>query len=483
MKGVRNLIETGKEILNYISRLGVDYADVRIVKRLREEIEVKNGILETAVKNETYGYGIRVLYNGAWGFASSFDFSQYKNIAEKALMIAKASAKTNKKRVTLAPAEIIKAKWSNSYKIDPFLVPFEKKLDLLFTADKIMREVKGITLTESSLSFFKEEKVFLSSEGTEIEQSILESGGGIIAYAIEGSDIQRRSYPNSFGGDFRKGGWEFIEELDLVGHAEKIAKEAVSLLSAEPLPEMVTTLILDGTQLALQVHESCGHPTELDRVLGMEASFAGTSFLTLDKRGNFQYGSEIVNIVADATHPYGLGSFGYDDEGIPAQRSFLVKNGIFVGYLTSRETATILGEKSNGTMRADGWNRIPIIRMTNINLLPGNIPFEDLIASTEEGVYMAVNKNWSIDDKRLNFHFGCEIAYEIKDGKIGKIYKNPYYTGITYEFWRSCDAIADEKSWRVWGVPNCGKGEPMQVARVGHGVSPARFRKVKVGGK
>jgi len=410
-------------------------------------------------------------------------YQTIKKPSKKAFQIAKASASVNKKKVVLAPAEVYKTKWESYYKIDPFSVPFEKKLDLLFTADRIMREVKGISLTEAYLSFFKEDKVFLSSEGSEIEQSILESGGGITAYAIEGGDIQRRSYPNSFGGDFRKGGWEFIEELDLMGNAERIAKEAVALLSADPLPEMVTTLILDGTQLALQVHESCGHPTELDRVLGMEASFAGTSFLTLDKRNNFQYGSEIVNIVADATHPYGLGSFGFDDEGVPAQRSYLVKNGLFVGYLTSRETAVIFGEKSNGTMRADGWNRIPIIRMTNINLLPGEMPFEDLIASTDEGVYMAVNKNWSIDDKRLNFHFGCEIAYEIKNGKLGKIYKNPYYTGITYEFWRSCDAIADEKSWRVWGVPNCGKGEPIQIARVGHGVSPARFRKVKVGGK
>nr|WP_242603707.1 MULTISPECIES: TldD/PmbA family protein [Dictyoglomus] len=480
---MRNLLEIGREILNYASRLGGDYVDVRIVRRKQEEIEVKNGVLENASKNETYGFGVRVLYNGAWGFASSFNLSDYRKIVEKAFQIAKASASVNKKKVVLAPEEVYKAKWESQYKIDPFSVPFEKKLDLLFTADKIMREVKGISLTEASLSFFKEDKVFLSSEGSEIEQSILESGGGITAYAIEGADVQRRSYPNSFGGDFRKGGWEFIEELDLIGNAEKIAKEAVLLLSAEPLPEMVTTLILDGTQLALQVHESCGHPTELDRVLGMEASFAGTSFLTIDKRNNFQYGSEIVNIVADATHLYGLGSFGFDDEGVPAQKNYLVKNGLFVGYLTSRETAALFGEKSNGTMRADGWNRIPLIRMTNINLLPGDMPYEDLIASTDEGVYMAVNRNWSIDDKRLNFHFGCEIAYEIKDGKLGKIYKNPYYTGITYEFWRSCDAIADEKSWRVWGVPNCGKGEPMQVARVGHGVAPARFKKVKVGGK
>jgi len=472
----------GKEILNYASSLGADYVDVRIVKRKREELSVKNGVLETANMTESYGFGVRVLYKGAWGFMSSFNVDDYKSIVEKAFLIAKASSEVNKKKVTLSPLNPEKAVWKSNFKINPFAVPFEKKLNLLFESNNIMRKVAGVSIAVSEMEFFQEDKVFLSSEGAEIEQSILESGAGIFAFAIEGNDVQRRSYPNSFGGDFRKGGWEFIEELDLIGNAERIAKEAVLLLRAEPLPEMVTTLILDGSQLALQVHESCGHPTELDRVLGDEASFAGTSFLTLDKLGKFQYGSEIVNIVADATHPYGLGSFGFDDEGVPAQKSYLVKNGRFVGYLTSRETASIIGEVSNGTMRADGWNRIPIIRMTNINLLPGDKTFEEIIESTDEGIYMETNKNWSIDDKRLNFHFGCEIAYEIKNGKLGKIYKNPYYTGITYEFWRSCDAIANEKYWRVWGVPNCGKGEPMQVARVGHGTSPARFRNVKVGG-
>ncbi|MGB9857178.1 MAG: TldD/PmbA family protein [Dictyoglomaceae bacterium] len=473
----------GREILNYASRLGVDYVDVRIVRRQKEELRVKNGILETGNINETYGFGVRILYKGAWGFASSFNLENFKSIVDKAFAIAKASASVNKDKVELSPLTPSKAQWKSSYKIDPFTIPFDKKLNLLFETNKIMRMVPGISIAISEMEFFKEDKIFLSSEGSEIEQSILESGAGISAFAIEGNDLQRRSYPNSFGGDYRKAGWEFIEELNLLENAEKIAKEAVALLKAEPLPEMITTLILDGTQLALQIHESCGHSTELDRVLGTEASFAGTSFLTLDKKGKFQYGSEIINIVADATHPYGLGSFAYDDEGVPAQKSYLVKDGLFVGYLTSRETAKIIGETSNGTMRADGWNRIPIIRMTNINLLPGDKSLEEIIESTKNGVYMSTIKNWSIDDKRLNFHFGCEIAYEIKNGKIGKIYKNPYYTGITYEFWRSCDAIANEKYWRVWGVPNCGKGEPMQIARVGHGVSPARFRKVKVGGK
>jgi TldD protein len=240
-------------------------------------------------------------------------------------------------------------------------------------------------------------------------------------------------------------------------------------------------VILDSTQLALQVHESCGHPTELDRVLGEEASFAGTSFLTQEKLGHFRYGSPIVNIYADATIPGALGSFGFDDEGVPAQRSPLVQDGILVGYLMSRETASVLGLRSNGTMRADGWNRIPLIRMTNINLEPGSWRFDDLVSDTDDGIYMALNKSWSIDDKRLNFQFGTQIAFEIKKGKLGRMLKNANYTGMTPQFWAACDAICDESHWQVWGLPNCGKGEPMQSAHVAHGAAPARFRNVRVG--
>jgi TldD protein len=233
--------------------------------------------------------------------------------------------------------------------------------------------------------------------------------------------------------------------------------------------------------LALQVHESCGHPIELDRVFGTEASYAGTSFLTTEKMGNFRYGSEIVNITADATVPGGLGTFGYDDEGVPAQRTPIVRDGIFVGYLTSRETAAVLGQQSNGAMRADGWNRIPLIRMTNVNLEPGEWDLDDLIADTDDGIYMEMNKSWSIDDKRLNFQFGTEIAYQIKKGKLGQMYKNATYTGITPQFWAGCDAICSDKHWNVWGTPNCGKGQPSQTAHVGHGTAPARFRNVRVG--
>jgi TldD protein len=243
----------------------------------------------------------------------------------------------------------------------------------------------------------------------------------------------------------------------------------------------VTTLILDGSQMALQIHESIGHPIELDRILGTEASYAGTSFLKPEMVGHFKYASDVVNIVADATYPGGLGTFGYDDEGIKAQRVPIITQGILVDLLTSRETAQNLGKESNGTMRADGWNRIPLIRMTNINLEPGEWTLEQMIRDTEEGLFLTTNRSWSIDDRRINFQFGTEIGWEIKNGELGERVKNPTYTGITPQFWNSCDAVANRDHWQMWGTPNCGKGEPGQVAHVGHGAAPARFRNVQVG--
>ncbi|MDP3014044.1 MAG: TldD/PmbA family protein, partial [Candidatus Subteraquimicrobiales bacterium] len=294
-------------------------------------------------------------------------------------------------------------------------------------------------------------------------------------------DVQIRSFPNAHGGQFATRGFEFISSLKLAENAERIAEEAVGLLSAKECPSAITTVILDGSQLALQIHESIGHPIELDRVLGTEISLAGGSFVTLDKLENFRYGSEIINVMADATIEGGLGSFGYDDEGVKAQRIRIIKDGVFMNYLTSRETALFVNQTSNGTMRADGWNKIPLIRMTNINLEPGDLKFEDLIADTDEGIYLETNKSWSIDDLRLNFQFATEIGWEIKKGKLGRMIKNPNYTGITPVFWNSCDTIVNRDSWQVWGLTNCGKGEPIQGAYVGHGASPARFKNVKIG--
>ncbi len=225
-----------------------------------------------------------------------------------------------------------------------------------------------------------------------------------------------------------------------------------------------------------------GHPTELDRVLGLEAAFAGTSFVSLEDVDRLRYGSELVNITADATVPGGLGTYGFDDEGVEAQRVDLIRDGVLTGFQTSRETAAAAGHgRSNGTMRAEGWENFPLIRMTNINLLPGDGDLEDLLADVDDGIYMATNKSWSIDDKRKNFQFGCEIAWEIKRGRVGRMLKDPRYTGITTDFWGSCDAVAGAQEWRMWGTPNCGKGQPGQTMRVGHGTSPARFRKVHTG--
>ncbi|MCX6023194.1 MAG: TldD/PmbA family protein, partial [Chloroflexi bacterium] len=314
-----------------------------------------------------------------------------------------------------------------------------------------------------------------------VEQDLYETGCGIEATAVGEDDVQKRSFPNSVGRHQGCEGWEFVERWDLPGNAPRIAEEAAALLTAAPCPSGVTTVILDGSQLGLQIHESCGHATELDRVLGTEAAFAGTSFLTTEKLGNFRYGSDYVNLVADATIPGGLGTFGYDDEGVTAQRTELVRAGQFVGYLTDRESAARLGIASGGCARADGWGRIPLIRMTNVNLEPGTSSFEEMVAGTDDGVYMKTNKSWSIDDRRLNFQFGTEIAWEIKNGKLGRMLKNATYTGMTPQFWGSCDAIGDRSQWTIWGTPNCGKGQPEQEAHTGHGASPARFRNIRVG--
>ena len=329
-------------------------------------------------------------------------------------------------------------------------------------------------------------KLFLKSFAVRTCALACVAGLSINAFAFAGTEIQKRSYPNSFGGQYQNKGYELIDELRLVENAKRIGEEAVALHQAPQCPEGKFTIILGSSQLGLQIHESVGHPIELDRVLGMEANFAGTSFLTIDKLRNLRYGSPIVNVVADATeqHGPGLGTFAYDDEGVPAQCTPIISNGEFTGYLSSRETAHTIGEQqSNGTMRAEGWNRIPLIRMTNVSILPGEKPLtlDQLIADTEDGIYMETNRSWSIDDKRYNFQFGCEIGWGIKNGKLGRMFKNPSYSGITTEFWNSMDAICSRDEWHLWGTPNCGKGQPMQTMGTGHGAAPARFRNVAVG--
>ncbi len=463
---------------------GAAYADARHVHRREEDLTVRTGRVEAASASESEGVGIRVLVDGAWGFASTsfLDPAEVDRAADLAVRIARASATALRRPVVLDERPRVTGRYATPLREDPFAVPIETKLADLLAADEAMRRVRGVAFTESLLQAQREEKTFLSSEGTFTEQTITHVGAGIEANAIAGDEHQRRSYPDA-GGGFQAAGYEWIRDLDLVGHAGRIAEESVELLSAPQLPAGRRTIILDPSQLYLQLHESCGHPTELDRVFGTEASYAGTSFLTPDLlEGGFRYGSELVDIVADATAPGGLGTFGWDDEGVPAQAVPLVREGIFVGYLSSRETAPRIGRSSGGAMRADGWNRIPLIRMTNVNLLPRpGMSLDEIVADTDDGLYLASNRSWSIDDRRLNFQFATEVAYDVRGGKLGRLYRNATYTGITPEFWGSCDAVGDASSWVMLGTPNCGKGEPGQAGHVGHGVSGARFRDVQVG--
>src|SRR5438552_12426307 len=474
--------------LDVATTRGATYGDTRIVAHRSRSLTTKNGKVSSASDTESVGMSVRVLADGAWGFAASDNLSRaaLEATAAQAVEIARASARVRQRDVVLAPEKPVSAEWTTPHKIDPFTISVAQNIDLLLKVDSELRAVAGVTLAETNLNFNREEQWFVSSEGAYIHQTKYSTGAGYCAYAFAGNEIQKRSYPNSYGGQWQNKGYELIEELKLLENARRIAEEAVGLHHADQCPEGTFDIILDSSQLGLQIHESVGHPIELDRVLGMEANFAGTSFLTLDKLRKLQYGSELVNVVADARqeHGPGLGTFAFDDEGVPAQCTPIITNGLFTGYLSSRETAHTIGEnRSGGTLRAEGWNRLPMIRMTNISLLPGEEPLtlEQLVASTDHGILMQTNRSWSIDDKRYNFQFGCEIGWEIKGGKRVRMVKNPSYSGITTDFWNSLDAICSREEWTLWGTPNCGKGQPQQVMGTGHGAAPARFRNVKVG--
>lgn len=474
--------------LNTASLRGASYADVRIVEDRSRALSTKNGKIGTASDSQSLGFSVRVMVDGAWGFASSADLGRasVEATAARAVEIARASAKVKQSDVRLVPEKAVTAEWTTPFKIDPFTISVEQNLALLMKIDAEMRSVAGVTLAETNMNFRREEQWFFSSEGSDIHQTKVTTGAGYVAYAFAGSEIQKRSYPNSFGGQWQNKGYELIDELKLVENARRIGEEAVALHRADQCPEGTFDIILESSQLGLQIHESVGHPIELDRVLGMEANFAGTSFLTLEKLRTLKYGTELVNVVADARqeHGPGLGTFGFDDEGVAAQCTPIISNGLFTGYLSSRETAPIIGlDRSGGTLRAESWNRLPMIRMTNISILPGEKPlsFDQLISSTDHAILMQTNRSWSIDDKRYNFQFGTEIGWEIRNGKRARMLKNPSYSGFTTGFWNSMDAICSRDEWILWGTPNCGKGQPQQVMGTGHGAAPARFKQVKVG--
>jgi TldD protein len=461
---------------------GATYADGRAVIDRVEDIEVHNQRLRGLTEQEKVGVGVRALIGSSWGFAATGDLSDasLRACGARAASVAKASAIVAGAPLEFPDIAVTDASWETPHTENPLDVSTSDKVDMLIDVTATMQAVKGVDVAYGMVSGWDSKKWFVSSTGSTIHQHLVEAGGYYTATAVGEHETQIRSYPQSFG-QFESGGYEVIRAWDYQDHAQRIAEEAVALLNAPQMEERETNLILESSQLALQIHESVGHAIELDRILGWEAAFAGTSHLELPNLGTHRYGSPLMNITADATIPGALGTFGYDDEGSPAERVDVVKDGIWVGVLSGRDSAAIAGLSPGGMVRADGYNRIPMVRMTNVGLLPGEGTLDDIIADTDDGVYMATNRSWSIDDKRLNFQFGCEIGYEVKNGKLGRMVKNPTYTGITPQFWGSLDRLAGESEWVHWGIPNCGKGQPMQVAHTGHSASPGRFANVRVG--
>jgi len=462
---------------------GAGYADARVMEIRSEAMDARNGVIESLDREERAGIGVRALVGSSWGFFAVPDVGSAaaRRAGEQATAVARASGLVAGKALELSPQPPATGHWESDCREDPWSVSLAEKGDLLVGVTTVMRE-HGADLAEALLRVWDTRKWFVSSEGTKVDQHIVECGAGLNATAIGEGETQRRSYPG-IRGQYGTRGWELIRELDLPGNAPRIAEEARALLTADVCPSLdATDLILGSEQMALQIHESVGHATELDRILGWEAAFAGTSWLELPKLGSLRFGSELMNITADATLPGALGSFGYDDEGTPAHPVDIVRDGIWVGALSGRDSAALAGiESSGGAVRADGFDRIPMVRMTNVGLQPGSDSLESMIAATDDGIYMDTNRSWSIDDKRLNFQFGCEIGWEIKGGKRGRLLKNPTYTAISPKFWGALDMLGGRDEWTFWGTPNCGKGQPIQIGHTGHPAVPARFRGIRVG--
>jgi TldD protein len=458
---------------------GAQYADARVMVRRTESMQARNGEIEELSQHSDAGIGVRALVGSSWGFAALPDVSAKaaRSAGARAAAIAAASAMAPGPTSRLIPSSPVTASWSSPCTVDPFAVALSDKADLLVAATDAMRRA-GADHAEGDYQIWDTRKWFTSSEGHRIEQHIRESGGGICATVIGDGETQRRSYP-SYRGQYGTRGWEQVEEMDLLGHAPRLAEEARALLTAPACPAEETTLILGDEQMALQIHESVGHAIELDRILGWEAAYAGTSWLDLAQLGSLRYGSDLMNIAIDPTIPGALGSFGYDDEGTAATPRHAVRDGIWVGVLAGRDSAAVAGLDYAGSVRSDGWARLPMVRMTNVGLQPGPHTLAEMIAATDRGILMDINRSWSIDDKRLNFQFGCEIGWEIKNGELGSMVRNPTYTGIGPLFWRSMDMLGDKTV--AWGTPNCGKGQPSQTGHTGHPAAAARFTGVRVG--
>jgi TldD protein len=459
------------------------YADARHVATDEEELLVRNGAVDSIDSISADGVGVRVRAGGGWGFAATRDATRpaIEHALARALAIAESQPAAPAR--PLAPVEEARGHWSGPYDVDPFAVSLEDKLELLFAAEQALRGDERIVRSDATCASRRVRTAFASTEGAACTQERVECGGAIAVIAVDGDEVQVRSYPSAHGGSAACAGWEHVLGFDLVGNAPRVAAEAIELLSAPECPSGRRTVILGAEQLALQIHESIGHALELDRMLLVEAAYAGTSWVKPHDLGALRYGSVHLDITADATLAGGLGTFGWDDEGVAAARTPLIEAGVLRAALSDRVSAAEIGlERSGGCARADGFARQPIVRMTNVSIEPGAAgTLADLVADTDDGLYLETNRSWSIDDRRLHFQFGTEVAREIRGGELGRLLRNASYAGVTPRFWSGLDAVCGEAEWRLWGLGNCGKGEPGQVMRVSHGAAPARFRDVQVG--
>jgi TldD protein len=468
--------------LNIAEHYGAEYADVRVARYRRQELACEDERVKSIVDSEDMGFGIRLIAKGAWGFAASSVMTkeEIERTAKLAVHTALAAASSlhDPVRLTVEPSR--RGDFSSTCEVNPFAVPIERKVGLLLQINHRLLSHRAIKKAESHMIFRRDERLFASSEGALLKSDLFVTAATYRATAVEEGDAQSRTYAPP---PLAKG-YENIDENALLANCDRVAEEAIAKLHAKEIPFAPRELILDPHNLALTIHESVGHATELDRVLGMEESLAGRSFATPEKLHTFRYASALVNFVADNTLPCGLATWGFDDDGVEGQSWLIVEDGIFRGYSTSREVAGKIGlERSTGSCRADHWSSIPIVRIPNLSLAPGRLPLslEELIADTDDGIYIEGMGSFSIDQMRCNFQFGGDAFWEIKKGKIRGMLKNVIYQSLTPEFWNSCDAICDERFWVPNGVLNCGKGDPMQINRMTHGAAPARFRKVKVG--
>ena len=473
-----NLLQSA---LDAARRAGADYAEARTENARRESIYVRNGAVERLVTDHDAGWGIHVLAGSGWGFASSSDEGggAVSEVAQRAVDIARASGTRRHSQSDLSVMPTWQGNYATPVERDPFEVPLAERVQLALDASSRMSATSDLVkVTTGTMEARRTEKLFVNTLGAHLDQTISYVLFAISAIATgEDGYSYRRSY-----NDMYQAGWEFIEARKLPDEAERVGREAAELVIAPWAPSGPQTVIIASDFVALLVHESCGHPTELDRVLGWEAAFAGTSFLMPDMLGNFRYGSTLVNMTADSLLPGGLGTFGWDDEGTPAQRTPIVRDGIFTGYLSSRESALALGQRSNGCGRATSWGRIPIVRMVNLSLEPGNSSLEEMVAGVDDGLYVETPSSWSLDDKRMNFHFSAELCREIKGGKLGGLRKGAGFQGRTPAFWGSVQAIGGSDEWRLWGFPHCAKGEPLQLCPVSHGASPILVNGLQMSG-